>query len=73
MKIHPVFSVLKLRRFIPDPIAGREHPLPPPPVVAQDGVEEYEVDRRAGGDQVSTINLISPTPSPRLLYRQISG
>ena len=43
MKIHPVFHVSRLRRFVPDPIPGR-HPPPPPEPEIVNGEERYEVE-----------------------------
>jgi hypothetical protein len=43
MKVHPVFHISLLRRFVPDIITGRQAPPPPKPVVVQ-GQEEYEVE-----------------------------
>jgi hypothetical protein len=43
LKIHPVFSVVKLKTFIPNEIPEQAVKPPPPPVVF-DGVEEYEVE-----------------------------
>ena len=43
MKVHPVFNVVKLRSYIPDPIPRRQAP-PPPPIVHGDNVE-YEVEK----------------------------
>lgn len=45
MKIHPVFSVTRLRPFIPDRILERQQPPPPPPDLAEDGTEEYELEK----------------------------
>jgi hypothetical protein len=42
MKIHPVFHVNLLEKFIPDQIPGRTPPPQPP--IAIDGQEEYEVE-----------------------------
>ncbi|EUC67557.1 Transposon Tf2-2 polyprotein, partial [Rhizoctonia solani AG-3 Rhs1AP] len=42
MKIHPVFHISLLTKFSKDP-HGRE-PERPPPIVTQEGEEEYEVE-----------------------------
>jgi len=43
IRIHPVFNVVKLRPFTPDPILGRHNPSPSPLIV--DGeLTEYEVE-----------------------------
>ncbi|EIN03256.1 hypothetical protein PUNSTDRAFT_20523, partial [Punctularia strigosozonata HHB-11173 SS5] len=44
-KIHPVFHVWKLRRYVEDTIPGRPRHHRPPPAVVRDGVEEWTVDR----------------------------
>ena len=44
MRIHPVFHVSLLRRFVPDPISTRPPPEHPPPLVMPDGTEEYEAE-----------------------------
>ena len=42
MKIHPVFSVVRLRRYYPNDITERRTKPPPPPIITND-VTEYEV------------------------------
>lgn len=44
MRIHPVFHVSLLRRFVPDPISTRPPPENPPSLVMPDGTEEYEAE-----------------------------
>lgn len=43
-KVHPVFNITRLRRFIPDTVEGRTAEVPPPPVIV-DNREEYHVER----------------------------
>lgn len=43
-RIHPVFHVSNLRPYSPDPIHERHPPKPPTTIIANDGVEEYEVE-----------------------------
>ena len=42
-RLHPVFPVVKLERAEADPVAGREAPPPPDPVLV-DGVQQYVVE-----------------------------
>ncbi|KAF4569440.1 hypothetical protein EYR36_009231 [Pleurotus pulmonarius] len=42
-RLHPVFPVVKLSPFVPDPIPGRRPVTPPPPQLV-DGEEEHEVE-----------------------------
>ncbi len=42
MKVHPIFHAEKLRKDPGNPLPGQANPEPPP-LVLQDGEEEYEV------------------------------
>jgi len=44
MKVHPVFHAEKLRKDPQSPLPGQANPEPPP-VVLEDGEQEYDVDR----------------------------
>lgn len=43
-KVHPVFHVSLLRRFIPDPILERPQPNHPPPEIDEEGESAYEAE-----------------------------
>ena len=42
MKIHPIFHVSRLKRYV---AGGGDGTQPPPPILAEDGEPEYEVDK----------------------------
>jgi hypothetical protein len=44
MKVHPVFHAEKLRKDPGNPLPGQANPEPPP-VVLEDGEQEYDVER----------------------------
>ena len=45
MRVHPVFSIVKLRRFTEDRIEGRQQREVPAPEISSDGQERWEVEK----------------------------